>query len=429
MSLPRKARRSKQSQPEGVTAPSALDAPAPVETETRVLVRTNCTLAGVKRKQGEWILVPSEAVPGWEAGGLVASQATIDRLWDAAGRVLSPSVVPSQHKAMPYDPSALKVLQVTAYDPGSSVYRYHSAANAVPGVVSAFVRYGHSNPHCDLRQWDVDTDAATVELLYLTADVVHSHMDYYVLRNILRQGTRPGLMQSLTYHGSVDPANPAGSIRVNEAGNDDRMDAVVFGARPYHHRFKVKHWLPIPMPVADYQAVRKDEAPGPRKGRKFRVAHSPTRRSIKGTAEFLRACEYLTMHQGIEVEPVLIEGLEHGAALRLKASCDAVFDSFWLGMQGSGLEGGAMGMPVLAGDPEAQADLLKLGIEVPWTIANDEQGIRDQLARLATDARFYQQEAERVHAYVVAHHDYAVVGAKYATILTEAKRNGPPYRQ
>ena len=177
-----------------------------------------------------------------------------------------------------------------------------------------------------------------------------------------------------------------------------------------------------------YQAVRKAETPSPRKGRKFRVAHSPTRRSIKGTAEFLRACDYLTMHQGIEVEPVLIEGLEHGAALRLKASCDAVFDSFWLGMQGSGLEGGAMGLPVLAGDPEAQADLLTLGIEVPWTIANDEYGIREQLARLATDATFYKQEADRVHAYVVAHHDYAVVGAKYATILTEAKRNGPPYR-
>ncbi len=49
------------------------------------------------------------------------------------------------------------------------------------------------------------------------------------------------------------------------------------------------------------------------------------------------------MHQGIDIEPVLIENMEHGAALRLKASCDAVFDSFWLGMQGSGLEGAAMG--------------------------------------------------------------------------------------
>lgn len=428
MTRPRKARQTQQSQTEGVTAPSVLDAPLARETETRVLVRTNCTLAGVKRRQGEWMMAPSEAVAGWEAGNLVASQATIDRVWAAAGRILTPDTVPSQQTAVPYDPTALKVLQITAYDPGSSVYRYHSAANTVPGVVSALVRYAHNNPHCDLRQWDAEVDAATVALLYLTADVVHSHMDYYVQRNVLREGGRPGLMQALTYHGSVDPANPAGSILVNAGGADDQMDAVVFGARPYHHRFKVKHWLPIPMPVADYQAIRKDEVPGPRKGRTFRVAHSPTRRSIKGTAEFLRACDFLTMQQGIKVEPVLIEGMEHGAALRLKASCDAVFDSFWLGMQGSGLEGGAMGLPVLAGDPEAQADLLKLGIEVPWTIANDEYGIREQLARLATDATFHKQEAERVHAYVVAHHDYAVVGAKYATILTEAKRNGPPYR-
>jgi glycosyltransferase involved in cell wall biosynthesis len=97
-------------------------------------------------------------------------------------------------------------------------------------------------------------------------------------------------------------------------------------------------------------------------------------------------------------------------------------------MQGSGLEAAAMGKPVLAGDPEAQNDLTKLGIPVPWTVANDEQGIRDGLAKLVRDPTFRQAEAARVHAYVRQYHDYPVVGRKYAEILTEAKRNGPPYR-
>jgi hypothetical protein len=131
----------------------------------------------------------------------------------------------------------------------------------------------------------------------------------------------------------------------------------------------------------------------------------------------------------IKVEPVLIENMEHGQALRVKASCDAVFDSFWLGMQGSGLEGAAMGKAVIAGDPEAQNDLRKLGIAVPWTVANDEYQLRDALAKLATDRRFYAAEVERVHQYVRTYHDYPVVGRKYADILTQAKRNGPPYRQ
>ncbi len=348
----------------------------------------------------------------------MVSRAQIDAVWSAAGRMLSPSLVPSRSAVAPYDPSALKVLQLTAYDPGSSVYRYHSAANTVPGVVSAFARIGHSNPHCDLRQWDLEIDEVTIRVLLATADVVHSHMDYYVLTNNLREGARPGRTMARTYHGSVDPGNMAGSIQVNKDGIDDRMKAVVFGARPYHHRFGVPHWLPIPMPVDDYLALAK----GHKRGAKFRIAHSPTMRRIKGTSEFLAAVDYLATHEGVPVEAVLIENMSHGEALQMKAECDAVFDSFWLGMQGSGLEGGAMKKPVLAGDPDAQADLVKLGIPVPWTIANDGNELRDQIRRLVLEKGFAEAEGRRVHEYVRTFHDYPVVGAKYAKILTEAVR-------
>lgn len=381
-----------------------------------MVVMSECILFGARRFAGDRITIPTDRVQPLFEGGLVVSQAQIDAIWSANGRALTPALVPSSQQITAYDPSALKVLQLTTYDPGSAVYRYHTAANTASGIVSAFVRWGHSNPHCDLRQWDGDVDWRTIQVLLHTADVVHCHMDYYCLTDNLREGTRAGRTIARTYHGSVDPGNMAGSMRYNENGIDDRMKAVVFGARPYHHRFGVPHWLPIPMPVDDYEGLVKDYTPGPT----FRVAHSPTFRKIKGTAEFLRACEYLKMQEGIDIEPVLIENIEHGDALRLKASCDVVFDSFWLGMQGSGLEGAAMGKAVLAGDPEAQADLTKLGIEVPWTIANDEYQLRDALRKLATDKAFYAAEVARAKAYVRAHHDYAVVGKKYATILREA---------
>lgn len=390
--------------------------PAPATTE--VLVLHNCRLSGERVLAGEWRTLPTERVPGLMDGGLVVSRAQIDATWAAAGRILSPNLVSTLMAAVPYDPTALKVLQLTAYDPGCSVYRYHSAANTVPGVVSAFVRFGHSNPHCDLRQWDSEVDAHTVTVLLATADVVHCHMDYYTLTNQLREGTRAGRTIARTYHGSVDPANVAGSIHVNKDEIDTKMGAVVFGARPYHHRFGIPHWLPIPMPVADYQGL----VQGWSRNTRFRVAHSPTIRRIKGTQDIIAAVDYLNVHEGYAIDLELIENVPHGEALRRKAACDAVFDSFWLGMQGSGLEGAAMGKPVLAGDPEAQADLTKLGIEVPWTVANDGVMLRDQLRRLIADPAFYAAEAARVHAYVRTYHDYSVVGTKYATILTEAHR-------
>jgi hypothetical protein len=91
-------------------------------------------------------------------------------------------------------------------------------------------------------------------------------------------------------------------------------------------------------------------------------------------------------------------------------------------MQGSGLEGAAMGLPVIAGDADAVDDLAKLSIPCPWTFADGRDALRDIASRLCVDSGFYAAEAQRVHDYTVAHHDYPVVGAKYARLLREAVR-------
>lgn len=359
---------------------------------------------------GRWYELGADMAAQWAGRGVFVTQQMIDVLWTGAGRVLSPNGVRSHYAAAKPVAGSLRVLQVTHYDPGASVYRYHSAANSVPGVVSAFARVGHSNPHCDLRQWDIAADRTTLGILLATADVVHCHIDYSVLLNELG-GLPNGVRAAITYHGSVEAIRP--TITFPEA--DARMGSVVFGARPYHRRFG-DHitWLPIPMPVADYAALAKAPKTGP-----FRVAHSPTRREIKGTDAFLAAVAQLQA-EGVAIEAVLIEGLEHGAALRLKATCHATFDSFWLGMQGSGLEAAAMGQAVVAGSWDA--DYGRVGLPMPWTVADEPDALREVLRRLATDRTFYAGEATRVNAYVKAHHDYPVVGARYRDILTEAIR-------
>ena len=343
---------------------------------------------------------------------LCATAEQVAALWGESGRVLSPSAVANHYEAMAPNAGALRVLNLTAYDPGCAVYRYHSAANTDARVNSAFVRFGDSNPHCYLRQWDSELHRRSVELLAWSADVIHVHMDYRTLFDDLRWMPTHGQRLAITYHGSVEPAGAKATFR--DLDTDARNNSIVFGARPYHHRYGVDFWLPIPMPIDDYRALRAGRA---RTAGKLRVAHSPTRRAIKGTQAFLDACVYVTEHMGIQVEPVLIEHMEHGEGLQVKASCDAVFDSFWLGMQGSGLEGAAMGLPVLAGDPDAAADLASYNEPCPWTMAQDAHGLRMQLAMLATDATYYAQEAARVNAYIQRWHDYRAVGARYATIL------------
>jgi hypothetical protein len=202
---------------------------------------------------------------------------------------------------------------------------------------------------------------------------------------------------------------------------DRRMGALRFGARPYHARYGVENYLPIPVPVRDYAALANaDAAQAARAGGTFRVAHSPTKRAIKGTHTLLVAVEAL-QRQGVAIEAVLIEDKPHGEALAIKAGCHATFDSFWLGMQGSGMEGAAMGQAVIAGDLQAAHEAAALnGGPCPWTFADDEPSLIEVLRRLAMDGRYRASEAERVGAYVRRVHDYAAVGARYRDILTQA---------
>lgn len=413
---------------------------------------TECIIAGTRRFPGErfWMSpdrakalsivghvieesvldrMPPAMAAKWRERGrvalsdhaLICDGDTADLLWSAPGRILTPDGVPSSYEARDAGPWDLRVLQLTQYDPGCAVYRYHSAANTVRGVVSAFARFGWSNPACHLRQWDGDADRKTVELLALTADVIHVHMDYRALHHDLKYALQANQRAAITYHGSVLPGDERRTFVDHEA--DRRMGALQFGARPYHGRHGVTNYLPIPVPVRDYQALAAATA-RPDPDIVVRVAHSPTKRALKGTAEFLSAVDALRA-RGVGIEAVLIEGVEHGDALRIKAGCHATFDSFWLGMQGSGIEAAAMGQVVLAGDELAAKEAATLnGGVIPWTFTPDAGALRQALERLVRDAAWRRAEAARVADYVGRLHDYPAVGARYLNTLTEELDRG-----
>jgi hypothetical protein len=179
------------------------------------------------------------------------------------------------------------------------------------------------------------------------------------------------------------------------------------------------HWLPNPMPVVRYRRLRAQMQRSRPSGAPFRVAHSPSKRALKATDVFLRVCERLTA-AGLAIEPVLIEGQPHAESLRMKATCDAAFDSFWLGIQCSGLEAAAMGLPVVAGDTDCKREYeARLGA-VPYTWANDETALAEAISRLATDRAFYDAEAGRVARYTETVHDEAAVALRYLDLLDEA---------
>lgn len=402
-----------RSVPRSVPAPRHVRPVRPITVTLETVERH--TRYGRRYRVGERYALPLRLAGASIEAGVVRPIGEGTHDWyGAPGRVLQAEPGPARVQATTPTPGALRILQGCGYDPGSAAYRFHSALNETTRHASAFVRWQDANPHSSLRQLDLARDWPAVRHAVETADVLHCHVDYALFEQAgYTVRRRPGQVIVRHYHGS----RPDGRSHPQMgAADDDRVDAVVVGARLslVAERPDRVHWLPIAVPVARYRAMR---VTARLPGAPFRIAHSPTRRELKGTRAFLAVCERLRA-QGLAVQPVLIEGRSHGEALRVKATCDAVFDSFWLGLQGSGLEGAAMGLPVLAGDPDVRALYARETGACPYTFAPTEAALGEAIERLATDPAYREAEAARVGRYVADVHDYAAVARRYEAILS-----------
>jgi hypothetical protein len=348
--------------------------------------------------------------------------------WGKAGRVLLTEPGEAQPYSMEPVEGSLLIVQGTGYDPGNAVYRLHSAFNEHTKHAIALVRYVtlHNNPFACPTQHNATTDPAMVRGLLMSANVLHAHIDHLLTRGVgLPNRPKPGQLSIRHYHGTQFDHQGRRLPDVRQvprlnAEVDDASFTTLVGARLQLCALRPGriHWLPITVPVARYAAM---VAPCPPRSLSspFRVSHSPTKSILKGTRDFLMVCRRLRA-RGVPIEPVMIERKHHSAALALKATAHACFDSFALGIQGSGLEAAAMGQPVVAGDPDnAELYRRELG-EVPYTYAPTWQTLEQQLERLAMDPAFYASEAERVGRYVREVHDYPAVARRYESILAKA---------
>ena len=127
--------------------------------------------------------------------------------------------------------------------------------------------------------------------------------------------------------------------------------------------------------------------------------------------------------KGLKVDLQMIERRTHGDALAMKADADLTFDSFWLGIQGSGLEAGAMGQMVVAGD--ADVKMLYEQSEVgrcPYTFAGDRRELTEVIERAVVDQEYHTAQAKLVSKYVLKYHDYAAVAKRYERVISDAMK-------
>lgn len=304
----------------------------------------------------------------------------------------------------------LRVLQMGLIDPGIVIARLHSAINTTTPHVSIMATSRDEWTKAP-RQLSVGRDRRALYQAIRTCDLVHCHINYDTLRHLGVARSKLKSRLIIHHHGTQYRKFP---------NHHNRMDSEHGALRLVSNLELLQygeglHYLPNPVPFARYRLLAEQLRPPVGKG-PFRIAHSPTKRQNKGTEHFLKVMDRLRA-KGLNVEAVLIERLPWIEALQLKASCHATFDSFWLGMQCSGLEAAAMGQPVLAGDPDCAREYRERFGLIPYNYANDEAALEEQIETLITKPNYYEYSATSVSSFVLEHHDYPAVASRYLDIL------------
>lgn len=297
----------------------------------------------------------------------------------------------------------LRIMQAAPFDAGAVCFRFHAALNALTPHTSVLAT-GNEEWTQVPRQFDYTDEL--VPYLAREADVCHWH----VSRSAPFIGE--GKWKVMHHHGTEYRLRPE---QWNE--RDEEVDLRLVSNLELLQYGDNLNWLPNPMPVAEYERLARNR-PEPVKG-KLRIAHSPTKPKLKGTDELMRAVDRCRQ-KGLDVSVHLIHRVSITKALEIKATCDAFFDSFWLGIQCSGLEAASMGLPVIAGDKYVRHRYRRMLGECPYTFAEDEDALTEQIERLAVDLDYRQLEMKRVNTYTREYHDQANVIARYLDLLDDA---------
>ncbi len=303
---------------------------------------------------------------------------------------------------------SLQIMMHAYRDDGIAPSRLHTAINRTTPHSSILFK-GRPGPFDVPEQYLVSRDLMKMTTAVATADLVHFHGVMSPVKGI--RGNMPTVFH---HHGTLYRNNATDYNRLAQERNALILlsNLELFDWTEGH----TAYFLPNTVPVSRYTELAEIHRPNLTVDQLFRIAHSPSHPEKKGTDKFLAVCAHL-QSKGYPIEPVLIHGQTHRDTLRMKSTCHAMFDSFWLGMQCSGIEAAAMGMPVIAGDETVIKRYCEYFGEVPFTVAINEEQLEAQIARIVDDESFREDEAFRVHEYVQTFHDESAVALKYLDLL------------
>ncbi len=303
---------------------------------------------------------------------------------------------------------SLQILMHAYRDDGMAPSRLHTAINRTTPHSSIFFKV-RPGPFNVPDQYLTGMHAHQLRMATASADIIHYHgaMSAAV-------GARPDARVVFHHHGTLFRNNAAEYMAQAKARG---ALVLLSNLELFSHVGDGRaHFLPNTVPIARYSNLRATSQVPFDGSSPFRIGHSPSKPERKGTDVFLKVCGILK-ERGLAVEPIVLHNLSHREVLRQKATCHAFFDSFWLGMQCSGIEAAAMGLPVIAGDRTVADRYVAQFGEIPYTYAESEDGLLYALEQMIVSPEWRAIEAARVFRYVRDHHDESAVALRYLDLL------------
>ena len=284
----------------------------------------------------------------------------------------------------------MNILMLAVNDPAGTAIQFSKALNLHTGhrcrLVTLETRYSHAWEK-DLHVPDLGPDGLEeIAILMRDADVLHFHMtcdEHQPFGPHLPADHLRGKAVVHHHHGHHDFRSDPESFRrkYRELGRTN----LLVSTPDLMHKLPEARWqpnlVPINEPLLRPQWGRYDD-PG-----QLEVCHSPTRKDLKNTDEFLAAVREVNKRRA-RLHIDLIDDVPNEVCLARKRRCHVLFDH----MQGyygvSSLEGLSQGLAVIAGlddwNRERVAEFAGTD-DLPWVIARDRDELTARLIELWQD--------------------------------------------
>jgi len=278
----------------------------------------------------------------------------------------------------------MRILMIAINDPAGTAIEFTKAINKhtkhTCRLITKEIRYNFMFekdlhlPWLDKIGWD------EVEDLLKNSDVFHFHMtadEYIELGPFRPVDYMRGKIIVHHHHGHPDFRSNPGKFRLKykELGRQN----LIVSTPDLLKLLPEARWQPNLVPIDDpLYTPLEDKSAEP-----LTICHSPTRRDLKNTEEFIQAMQEVKRTQRVPVELRLIENTPHKECLRLKRESHILFDHLQCYYGVSSLEGLSQGLCVIAGLDEWNIGCIEefTGTrELPWVIMTVDglaSGLRD----------------------------------------------------